>query len=400
MNYINFCKNYYTVTNIPVSLMQNNKSIYSPFEEFFSCEPQKLYQVFWTLSPSEPNPCFCRYSSDIEYGCVHVEGTDYYAIIGPAFNVPTSDVLVREYMRENAIPIEFHETVAELLCSIPILSHQQFLNHLSLLHMSLNGKEMDVTALYKQQEPNMQELKKQQTQKIVANMENNTLHNSYHFEKQLWEHIKNGNVNKLNDFLSSSTIVLTEGKLASTPLRQAKNLFILATVKAGMLGAIPGGVDIEKTYQLIDLYIQECERLQNIKAVNDLQYSMLVDFCERSDETHIPEGISTEIYQCMNYIRSHTNEPITIEDVAIHIHKSLSYTLRHFKNELGINVGAFIMRCKLEEAKSLLTYTDKSLAEISNYLCFSNQSYFQQVFKKNYDITPLQYRKQKQQLSI
>lgn len=50
------------------------------------------------------------------------------------------------------------------------------------------------------------------------------------------------------------------------------------------------------------------------------------------------------------------------------------------------------MRYKLEEAKSLLTYSDKSLGEISSYLSFSSQSYFQNVFKKKYGITPLQYR--------
>ena len=57
-------------------------------------------------------------------------------------------------------------------------------------------------------------------------------------------------------------------------------------------------------------------------------------------------------------------------------------------------MNEFIMRCKLEEAKSLLTYTDKSISEISSYLCFSSQAYFQNVFKKKYKITPNEYRRQ------
>lgn len=56
-------------------------------------------------------------------------------------------------------------------------------------------------------------------------------------------------------------------------------------------------------------------------------------------------------------------------------------------------MNEFIMRCKLEEAKSLLSYTDKSISEISNYLCFSSQAYFQNVFKKKYGMTPNEYRK-------
>ena len=51
------------------------------------------------------------------------------------------------------------------------------------------------------------------------------------------------------------------------------------------------------------------------------------------------------------------------------------------------------MRRKLEEARSLLIYTDKTISEISEYLCFSTQSYFQNVFKKQYGMTPMQFRK-------
>ena len=65
---------------------------------------------------------------------------------------------------------------------------------------------------------------------------------------------------------------------------------------------------------------------------------------------------------------------------------------------MGFTIGSFITRCKLEEAKSLLTYSEKSLAEISNYLCFSSQPHFQSLFKKQYHMTPLEYRKKSQKL--
>ena len=72
--------------------------------------------------------------------------------------------------------------------------------------------------------------------------------------------------------------------MASSPLRHAKNIFISIVTKAGIMGAIPGGVDVEKTYQLTDYYIQECEQLQSIEKINQLQYLMLLDFCQRSGE--------------------------------------------------------------------------------------------------------------------
>ena len=208
-----------------------------------------------------------------------------------------------------------------------------------------------------------------------------------------FQFVQNGNVNALQNFLKNNTLQLEEGRLAKTPIRHAKNLFIVTAIKTAVLGAIPGGVDIEKTYQLLDLYIQECEALQSLEKIQALQYSMILDFCQQAGETKIPAGISREVYTCMNFIRTHTNESISVNDVSDSIQKSTSYTMKKFKTELGFTIGAFITRCKLEEAKMLLTYSTKSLAEISSYLCFSSQPHFQSLFKKQYHMTPLEYRK-------
>ena len=65
---------------------------------------------------------------------------------------------------------------------------------------------------------------------------------------------------------------------------------------------------------------------------------------------------------------------------------------KKFQQELGSTIGAYITERRLREAKSLLRFTDKSLSEISSYLCFSSQSYFQNVFRKQCGLTPLEYR--------
>ncbi len=392
MDYLSFCKLYFSVTHIPISLLKKNEAIYSSIGEVCSIESTQ----YWEIVPIEETPNFYRYSPDIEYGAFRIAGTDYIAILGPAFSVPVTQDILRTYMHENAIALEYQEAIAEFLCSIPLISHQQFSQHLSLLYMSLNQNEIDPQTLYHQDNEHIRKREEQNVTEIAGNFENSHLHNSYYFEQELYQCIKEGNPIKLENFLSNINFQPSEGKLANTPLRHTKNLFIMTATKVGMLGAIPGGLDIEKTYQLIDLYIQECERLQTISDVKSLQYSMIQDFCRHTSSTHIPSGISSEVYECMNYIRSHTNEPLSIDDVSKFIHRSSSYTMKHFKEELGINMGAYIMRCKLEEAKSLLTYSNKSLIEISNYLCFSSQSYFQNVFKKKYGITPLQYRKKTQ----
>ena len=79
-----------------------------------------------------------------------------------------------------------------------------------------------------------------QTDHMVEDREEGNLHNSYYFELELYQMIKNGNVDDLKKFLSATRPPLKEGRMAGSPLRHAKNIFISTTVKAGMMGAITG----------------------------------------------------------------------------------------------------------------------------------------------------------------
>ena len=79
---------------------------------------------------------------------------------------------------------------------------------------------------------------------FIENKENEELHSTHYMELELYEHIRNGNPKKLADFLKSTPLNLNEKKLAKSPLRQAKNIFISTVTNVGMIGAIPGGVDV------------------------------------------------------------------------------------------------------------------------------------------------------------
>lgn len=394
MDYVLFVKNYSAITGIPVNLITENGFIYSSLSEQLNIPPTSSVPLY----PADYNPEFRFVSPDIVFGAVKIETTDQYIILGPVFSVPITDAIVREYLHDSATPLKYKEILAEALASIPRLSHAQFCQHLVFLHQCVNGKEITAYELMQQRAPQQLKQNQQHVKLITDNMENNRTHNTYRFERELFQLVQNGNAAALQDFLTANTLELEEGKLAQTPLRHTKNLFIVTAIKTAMLGAIPGGVGVEKTYQLLDLYIQECEKLQSIEKIQALQYSMILDFCQQAGETKIPDGISSEIYACMNFIRTHTNDTISVDDVADSIQRSSSYTMKKFKEEMGFTIGSFITRCKLEEAKSLLTYSEKSLAEISNYLCFSSQPHFQSLFKKQYHMTPLEYRKKSQKL--
>ena len=82
-----------------------------------------------------------------------------------------------------------------------------------------------------------------------------------------------------------------------------------------------------------------------------------------------------------------------IEELCEHVHRSESQTIRAFKKAYGITPYAYLLEKKLELAKKLLQDTNLSVKEIADKLCFADEYYFSNVFKKKTGVTPSVYRK-------
>ena len=395
---IDICEMFFLDSQIPVGCYDSTRKLicsYSAWQTHGS--PLLTDTIFLSRNTHRGNPCFLTSDSQGFYSLIELPDSEGFIIVGPVFNVPVMNSTLHKYMKENVLSHTLTEDVSHFLQNIPLLSYTQFVYKVLFLYCCLTREKISLSDYLESIPADITEkIAKRHSLITYENKEKLSFHGTWHFEQQLLSQIKNGNVDKLKDFLInvSASTPMQEGILASNPLRQAKNIFIGCVTMIGKFGAIPGGLDVEQTYQLIDLYCQECERLQTVDSVNQLLYTMLLDFCNRVGAASLPSGCSSDIFSCINFINEHTNKPLHVSDVAAHIGRSTSYLSNKFRDELGFSVGSFITRCKLEEAKSLLSHTDKTISEISNYLCFSSQSYFQNVFRKKYGITPAKYRRQ------
>ena len=71
---------------------------------------------------------------------------------------------------------------------------------------------------------------------------------------------------------------------------------------------------------------------------------------------------------------------------------SRPYLSARFRDETGETLTVFILKEKVEEAKRLLRYSDKTFSVIGSYLGFSSPGHFTQIFKKYTGRTPTEYR--------
>lgn len=393
-DYSNFCEMFFAAHYLPIALYKGHQYVCSAgFYDNTDPYPFVTPKLCDASSPS------VYVSSDTGYyGYVVCKDKQHFFILGPAYSTPPDRSFIRSYMTKNGLPIARYDEIASFLTAIPLYTYNQFLELLLFLHFILNGEKLDLNEAFRLTDTKYQlEIGKQQAERAYTAREEQAQHGTYLFEQQMLSLVRQGDVIGLENFLlrTAKTLNVKEGKLAETPLRQAKNLLIGLVVSVGKDAAIPGGMDIEETYQLIDTYTQECEKLQSEDSVKNLQYNMTMDFANRVAMQKSPRTISADTKQCLQYITTHINQPIGVSDVVAHSSHSRSSLLRHFKEETGMSVNDYITLRRMKEAASLLRYTDKSLGEISSYLCFSSQSYFQNVFKKHYGITPLQYRNQR-----
>ncbi len=364
------------------------------------CSLENNFNVFYAALPAlmraEQNPAVFASETAGLYGVIRVEGTIDRIIVGPVFSGKVTEEAIHGFMRKNAIAIENKDDIGAFLSALPKYTYNQFLNLLAYLHLTLNGKEISVLDHFHLADKNAeQEIAALHTLQSVQAKEFQSEHGTYQFEMMMLDYIRRGETEKLNSLLMESLKkhTLQEGTLAENPLRQAKNLLIGWVTMVGKVGAIGGGMDVEEVYRLIDLYIQECEKAQSIEVIKTLQYNLLFDFTERVAQCQVPPNTSKEVFSMIQFIKNHTNDQISVDQVAHHIGKSRAYATKKFRQEVGQTICDYIMRCKLTEARSLLKHSDMSIAEISNYLYFSSQSYFQNVFKKEIQMTPAEYRR-------
>ena len=120
-------------------------------------------------------------------------------------------------------------------------------------------------------------------------------------------------------------------------------------------------------------------------------FSELVDsICEDTGNSLKNKGI---VIQIKEYIQANYSDVnLNINQLAEVFHLSSGYISNMFKKEENIGILDYIGLMRISKAKELLTKTDMTLEDIYLKVGFSNKSTFIRVFKKQTDMTPMQYR--------
>lgn len=105
-------------------------------------------------------------------------------------------------------------------------------------------------------------------------------------------------------------------------------------------------------------------------------------------------GKSSVVDEVKFYLDINYAEKIKLRDVAKSFGIHPNYLTRIFHEKYGISPKQYLISLKLKKARRLLTTTELSVSVISSSLGFDDQLAFSKIFKKEFSVSPSEYRKQ------
>ena len=120
-----------------------------------------------------------------------------------------------------------------------------------------------------------------------------------------------------------------------------------------------------------------------IVAVNKIEELGSADACT-----------DARMIEIMNYVQANYID-ITLDDLAENFFLSKPYLSKYIKEKSGMTFGDLVKKIRMKKAKALLKSSNMTVENIAMSVGYQNVEHFNRLFKKAYNMTPMQFRNQK-----
>ncbi|PKM51025.1 MAG: hypothetical protein CVV02_08815 [Firmicutes bacterium HGW-Firmicutes-7] len=380
---------FYQFTQIPIHLFSDDEYIFSyalPEDDF-----QKHYNWFYdVVHASLKNQILenlLYLSNDLEEAflitILQIHDKNHYILCGPYVVAQSHVEFINKLILKRKVSLEDKDQLIKSISSTKLVDDKRNIHYRQLfcelfVNSSANASNKENT------------LSEKFYLHRIENKEKWYSHPPYFIEQSLLVKIKEGNVEEAEKIVQSLN-TYHDATLSTNSIRSFKNSLICRCTLYTR-AVIEGGVDSETAFTLSDTYINEIEHRSDIQELYHLDLKMIREFVKLIN-TKINRIYSPLVQAIIKIISSSLNDKISVKEIAEQIPANANYLSQVFKKEVGTALSIYINRAKIEETKYFLSFTNSTLADISNFFQFSSQSHFASVFKKHTKMTPLEYRK-------
>lgn len=257
-----------------------------------------------------------------------------------------------------------------------------------------NGVPLDCEEILKENglvEEVEAEVEKEDTVLEMRKRDDDMYHHTYQEERYVMESVREGRPGEARR--RADVLFENAGILSGRKKNHYKNLAV-TSVTVCTREAIAGGVSPARAYRLSDIFINRIDRCADTNQLQEYFRKAIYEFASLVAEVKSEKAASSYTEQCKDYIYKNYNHKIYLEEIAEAIGISPGHLSRVFRQDIGMTIQEYIQKFRVERAANLLKYSEASLTEISDYVCFHSQSHFGNAFKRYMQMTPKQYRDQ------
>ncbi len=104
-------------------------------------------------------------------------------------------------------------------------------------------------------------------------------------------------------------------------------------------------------------------------------------------------GKDARLLEITNYIHEHY-KTVTLDELSEKFFLSKPYISKYIKEKSGMTFGDIVQKIRLKKARAMLKSGNASVESISDSVGYQNVEHFNRLFKRAYQMTPIQFRNQ------
>ena len=139
--------------------------------------------------------------------------------------------------------------------------------------------------------------------------------------------------------------------------------------------------------------LSDLQQSQNVLLAQGLLYLLCGVFHETAMYVRRPDRDCSLIEKIFRFVDSNHKGDCTLEALAAHTSYNYSYLSKYFKQYTGIRFIEYVNHYRVNEARFLLRYSNKTILSVALECGFDSLRNFNRIFKKIAEQTPSEYRR-------